>query len=86
MALPSSITPHFKRAALQYLMPHRYKMRSKLFCSCFCAKKGTPGAVLGTSTITYQSEAGFTYLVAIDCHMGIKSMRITGLSTEGEVE
>ena len=32
-------------------------MRSKLFWSCVWAKKGTPGAVLGTSTITCQHHA-----------------------------
>ena len=42
---------------VQHLMPHRYRMRSKLFCSCFCAKNGTPGAVLGTSTITCQDSS-----------------------------
>ena len=67
-------------------MPHRYKMRSKLFCSCFCAKKGTPGAVLGTSTITYQSVAGFSCLVASNGVMGLQSMRIAGLSTKCGIE
>ena len=61
-------------------------MRSKLFCSCFCAKKGTPGAVLGTSTITYQSVAGFPHLAAFNGIMGLQSMHITGLSTKGGVE
>ena len=31
-------------------------MRSRLFCSCGCAKKGTPGAVRGTSTTTCQVQ------------------------------
>ena len=35
-------------------------MRSKLFCSCFWAKKGTPGAVLGTSTITCHHQRHVT--------------------------
>ncbi len=43
-------------AVLQYLMPQRYRMRSRLFWSCLWAKKGTPGAVLGTSTITCASQ------------------------------
>ncbi len=43
-------------AVWQYLMPQRYRMRSRLFCSCLWAKKGTPGAVLGTSTITCASQ------------------------------
>jgi len=75
-----SASKHIQKwAALQHLMPHRYKMRSKLFCSCFCAKKGTPGAVLGTSTITCQSVAGFGHLVALNGIMGLQSMHIAGL-------
>ncbi len=58
-------------------------MRSKLFCSCFCAKKGTPGAVLGTSTITYQSVAVLSHLMAIEGIAGLQSMHITELSTKG---
>ena len=42
---------------VHHLMPQRYNMRSKLFCSCLCAKNGTPGAVLGTSTMTCQDSS-----------------------------